>query len=104
MFEATPEKTREVAERCRTEGYKVVKFGWGPLGLDSLETDVALVAAAREGLGPDIALCVDAGTIYKRDSAAALQRAHAFAPYVAARFASLWNKSESTHGWTECAR
>lgn len=81
LFEATPEKTRHVAERCRTEGYKVVKFGWGPLGLDSLETDVALVAAAREGLGPEIALCVDAGTIYKRDAAAALQRAHAFAPY-----------------------
>ena len=59
----------------------MVKFGWGPLGLDSLETDVALVAAAREGLGSDIALCVDAGTIYKRDAAAALQRAHAFAPY-----------------------
>ena len=81
LFEATPEETRKVAERCRTEGYSVVKFGWGPLGLDSLETDVALVAAARDGLGPDISLCVDAGTIYKRDAAAALLRANAFAAY-----------------------
>ena len=81
LFEATPEETRAVAERCRTEGYSVVKFGWGPIGLEGLEMDVALVAAAREGLGPDIALCVDAGTIYKRDAAAALERAHAFAPH-----------------------
>lgn len=81
LFEATPEETRQVAKRCRAEGYKVVKFGWGPLGLDSLEKDVALVAAARDGLGPEIALCVDAGTIYKRDATAALQRAQAFAPH-----------------------
>ena len=81
MFENTPEETREVGERCRAQGYTVVKFGWGPIGLGSLEADVALVAAAREGLGPDIGLCVDAGTIWKRDAAAALERAHAFAPY-----------------------
>ena len=43
------------------------------------ELDVALVRAAREGLGPDIALAVDAGTMWKRSAKEALRRAHAFA-------------------------
>lgn len=79
LFEDTPEATREVAVGLRSSGWSVVKFGWGPMGPD-FELDVALVRAAREGLGPNIKLAVDAGTMWKRSAKEALRRAHAFAP------------------------
>ena len=61
---------------------QVVKFGWGPMGYHGIDNDVALVRAAREGLGPDIKLCVDAGTIWKHSATDALERVKAFAKYV----------------------
>ena len=45
------------------------------------ELDVALVKAARQGLGPDIKLAVDAGTMWKRSASEALKRALAFEQY-----------------------
>jgi L-alanine-DL-glutamate epimerase-like enolase superfamily enzyme len=45
----------------RTQGFRAFKIGWGPFGRGSSATDEAIVRAARDALGPDILLMVDAG-------------------------------------------
>lgn len=81
LFAETPEQTRACAEELRREGFNAAKFGWGPMGKHGAELDVALVEAAREGLGPDARLLVDAGVAWGTDAATALARAEAFAPF-----------------------
>ena len=81
LFADTPELTRERARERRAAGFTAVKFGWGPLGSAGRELDVALVAAAREGLGPDAELFVDAGWAWGEDAATALARAADFAQH-----------------------
>ena len=73
LFGDTAAETRRKAQRVRAEGFRAAKFGWGPFGLD-LGADEAQVRAAREGLGPDLALLVDAGTIWGEDLSAAAGR------------------------------
>jgi L-alanine-DL-glutamate epimerase-like enolase superfamily enzyme len=67
LFGDTPQQTLDKARNARSAGYRAAKFGWGPYGLGSVEVDREQVAAAREGLGPDAALLVDAGTVWKDD-------------------------------------
>jgi L-alanine-DL-glutamate epimerase-like enolase superfamily enzyme len=74
LFGDTPEQTYHKAVRIRQEGYRAAKFGWGPYGKGSVEEDAALVAAAREGLGEDPLLYVDAGTVWEEDVVAAAAR------------------------------
>jgi len=62
------------ARTARAGGFRAAKFGWGPYGQGSVEEDRDQVAAAREGLGPDGVLLVDAGAIWVDDLAAARQR------------------------------
>lgn len=81
LFEDTPEETLQIAQRIRSQGFLAAKFGWGPLGKKDAEWDVALVRAAREGLGPKPELMVDAGWAWGRDVDAVLDRAKRFAPY-----------------------
>ena len=76
-----PDRPEEVAASARAfadQGYRAVKYGWGPMGPD-VNLDVELVAAARDALGPDIDLMVDAGRAWTAEQA--LARAEAFAPY-----------------------
>lgn len=81
LFGDTPAETLQIARRIRAEDYRAAKFGWGPMGKVSLENDVALVAAAREGLGPDARLMVDAGVVWGDDDEAAFKRAERFAEF-----------------------
>ncbi|MCL5770522.1 MAG: mandelate racemase/muconate lactonizing enzyme family protein [Planctomycetes bacterium] len=73
LFGETPPATFERAREVRHQGFRAAKFGWGPFG-KNLAADVAHVRAAREGLGPDISLLVDAGTIWGDDVRAAAAR------------------------------
>ena len=73
LFGDTPQETWEKAQRVRDAGFQAAKFGWGPFGAD-LATDEAHVRAAREGLGPDVTLLIDAGTIWGEDVEAAALR------------------------------
>jgi L-alanine-DL-glutamate epimerase-like enolase superfamily enzyme len=73
LFGASPAETQAKAERVRRQGFRAAKFGWGPFGIE-LAADEAHVRAARAGLGPDVALLVDAGTIWGEDVEAAAQR------------------------------
>jgi L-alanine-DL-glutamate epimerase-like enolase superfamily enzyme len=81
LFGATPDETRSIAARLRGEGFTAAKFGWGPMGRFGRENDIALVRAAREGLGADALLLVDAGTVWGHDDATAWDRASAFAEF-----------------------
>jgi len=47
--------------RLKEEGYRAFKIGWGPFGRKSPALDEAIVAAAREAIGSDRRLMVDAG-------------------------------------------
>lgn len=73
LFGATPQQTLERAKGIRANGFRAAKFGWAPFG-DSLSGDVAHLDAAREGLGPDGILLIDAGQIFGEDVDAASAR------------------------------
>ena len=75
LFGASPAETGERARRFAQAGFTAVKFGWDPMGQDA-RTDVALVREARQGLGPDLDLMIDAGLVF--DAKTAIQRAQAF--------------------------
>lgn len=64
LFGDTPEETFNKATQAKASGYKAVKFGWGTFGKHGLNNDVAHLTAAREGVGGDIYLMVDAGTAW----------------------------------------
>ncbi len=74
LFGNTPEETRQFAVNARTTGFRAVKFGWGPIGKGSLQDDVDQFVAAREGLGPDAILLIDAGQIFGDDVDAGASR------------------------------
>ena len=48
-------------EAALERGFKAIKMGWGPFGRTSKEMDRAIVKTARETVGPDVELMVDAG-------------------------------------------
>jgi L-alanine-DL-glutamate epimerase-like enolase superfamily enzyme len=48
-------------ERLLAEGFRAFKLGWGPFGRVSAAMDEAIVRRARDAVGPDVALMVDAG-------------------------------------------
>ena len=74
LFGDTPEETLNLCRAAREKGYSAVKCGWGPFGRGSLEEDRDQLAAAREGLGPDGTLLIDAGQIWGEDVEAAKAR------------------------------
>jgi L-alanine-DL-glutamate epimerase-like enolase superfamily enzyme len=78
LFGATPEATRSLARRFRDRGFTAVKFGWDPMGQDE-RTDIALVREARQGLGDDADLMIDAGLVW--DAKTAIRRVGAFSEY-----------------------
>lgn len=74
LFGDTPEATLLKARAIQQRGFRAAKFGWGPFGQSTLEADEAQLHAAREGLGPDGILLIDAGTVWNTDLAAARAR------------------------------
>jgi len=67
LFGDDAEETLRRARRVARAGYRAAKFGWGPYGRGSVKADAEQVRAAREGLGKDAALLVDAGTVWGED-------------------------------------
>ncbi|MCP4211883.1 MAG: mandelate racemase/muconate lactonizing enzyme family protein [Halieaceae bacterium] len=78
LFGDTPQETLEKALRVRADGYKAVKFGWGPFGRGTVAEDEDQLHAAREGLSQDGLLLVDVGTVWGDDVERASQRLKAF--------------------------
>ena len=79
LFGNDPDETHAIATSIIKRNFQAAKFGWGPMGHGSLADDVALVEAARDGLGPTTKLMVDAGVIWGDDVDAAYERAVKFA-------------------------
>jgi len=78
LFGNTPAETEQIGRKLVEQGFRAVKFGWGPMG-QSEESDIAHVRAARQGLGEKAELMVDAGLCW--DTATAIRRAHQFEPF-----------------------
>jgi L-rhamnonate dehydratase len=78
LFEADRGLMQDQARRHVAEGYRAVKFGWGPMGPD-LAADIALVRAAREAIGDGADLLVDAGGVWTAQEA--IRRVDAFREY-----------------------
>jgi L-alanine-DL-glutamate epimerase-like enolase superfamily enzyme len=74
LFGDTPQQTLERARAARAAGFLAVKFGWGPIGRTDAHADGEQFRAAREGLGTDAGLLVDAGQIWRDDVEAAAAR------------------------------
>lgn len=70
----TPQDTLDRARAARERGFLAVKFGWGTYGAGTAAADADHVAAAREGLGADARLLIDAGQIWGDDVEAAAAR------------------------------
>lgn len=73
LFGTDAQETFGRAKQISAAGFRAAKFGWAPFG-DSLEGDIAHLDAAREGLGPDAFLLIDAGQIFNEDVEAAALR------------------------------
>ena len=56
-----PAKMRESLLAVKEQGFRAFKIGWGPFGRVGAAMDEAIVKAAREAIGPDCRLMVDAG-------------------------------------------
>ncbi len=57
-----PDKMRDVVAEFHARGFRAFKIGWGPFGrANDARLDEAIVRAARDGIGPDAQLFVDAG-------------------------------------------
>jgi L-alanine-DL-glutamate epimerase-like enolase superfamily enzyme len=74
LFGDAPEETYRRALAARQRNYRSVKFGWGPIGRGTPEVDSAHFSAAREGLGKDCHLMIDAGQVFGEDVDAAARR------------------------------
>lgn len=56
-----PIKLKEHLLSVKSQGFRAFKIGWGPFGRHSASRDEAIVRAAREAVGEDSRLMVDAG-------------------------------------------
>ena len=61
MLMEDPEPLSEKLLSIKAQGFRAFKIGWGPFGHRDNATDEAIVQAAREAVGPDSLLMVDAG-------------------------------------------
>jgi L-alanine-DL-glutamate epimerase-like enolase superfamily enzyme len=83
LFRPTPAAMATAACRYVERGFTAIKFGWGVFGQDP-GRDVELVAAAREAVGDEIELMVDAGWLVRRtpkEAAAMVRRLEPSRPY-----------------------
>jgi L-alanine-DL-glutamate epimerase-like enolase superfamily enzyme len=61
MLMDEPEKLRAKLQSTMQRGFRAFKIGWGPFGRRDDATDEAIVRAARDAIGADCELMVDAG-------------------------------------------
>lgn len=74
LFGDSPEQTLARGRDAVARGFRAVKFGWGPFGMGDVATDADHLHAAREAIGDDRELMVDAGQVWERDVEAAAAR------------------------------
>lgn len=74
----TPDQAAAAAESFVQEGYRAMKFGWGPIGQD-LKFNEQLVRRIRSAVGDEISIMIDAGRVW--DTKTALQMASMLESY-----------------------
>jgi len=74
LFGDIAQETKQKALAMKQAGFKAVKFGWGPFGTTTVQADAEHIFAARDGIGDDGYLMIDAGTVFKEDVEAAAAR------------------------------
>ena len=74
LFGDTAQETKQKALAMKQAGFKAVKFGWGPFGTTTVQADAEHIFAARDGIGDEGYLMIDAGTVFKEDVEAAAAR------------------------------
>lgn len=74
LFGDDPQQTLARGRAALAQGYRAVKFGWGPIGRGSAAQDAEHFVAAREAIGPDGILLVDVGQIFVDDVERAAER------------------------------
>ena len=67
LFGDDPQSTLRKAQKVARNGFRAAKFGWGPYGRATVAQDAEQSMAAREGLGQDRMLLIDAGTVWGDD-------------------------------------
>ncbi|MCK5381200.1 MAG: mandelate racemase/muconate lactonizing enzyme family protein [Candidatus Latescibacteria bacterium] len=75
--------------KLKDRGFRAFKIGWGPFGRQSHALDEAIVRTAREAVGPDALLMVDAGgsdAFWKQGYKWALRTAQMLSDYEVAWF------------------
>ena len=89
MLMDEPKALREELGRLKPRGFTALKMGWGPFGRISAAMDESIIATARDVLGPDTMLMVDAGasdSAWRGGYKWALRTAHMLAAYDVAWF------------------
>jgi L-alanine-DL-glutamate epimerase-like enolase superfamily enzyme len=56
-----PGPLREKLQQATARGFRAIKLGWRPFGRRDRKTDELLIRTARDTVGPDVELMVDAG-------------------------------------------
>lgn len=74
LFGETPEATLEAGREAVRRGFRAIKFGWAGFGEGAVSRDADHLVAAREAIGPEGHLLVDAGQIWVEDVEAAAAR------------------------------
>lgn len=74
LFGVTPQDTLDRGSAAVARGFRALKFGWAGFGDGHVETDADHLVAAREALGEDGHLMIDAGQIWGDDVGAAAMR------------------------------
>lgn len=74
LFGDDPAQTLAACRTAVGRGFQAVKCGWGPFGRGTVAADRDQLAAAREGIGPDGILLIDAGQIWGEEIDAATAR------------------------------
>ena len=84
-----PEQMADQLLPIKAQGFRAFKIGWGPFGKKSVRLDESIVRAARQAIGPDSLLMVDAGAsdaFWPQDYKWALRTAEMLAAYDVAWF------------------
>lgn len=68
LMPETPKEAAELAEKLAKQGYKSMKFGWGPIGRDA-KLDEELIKAIRSAVGDELDVMIDAGMAWNLKSA-----------------------------------
>ena len=80
LFRPTPADMKKSCEYYLEKGFTAIKFGWGVFG-ENRKNDIALVKAARETVGSDVELMVDAGWKINRSAYDAVELLRALEDY-----------------------